>query len=74
VERTEFLMPRQERAVRYAGRCPAPRQGGYPPETPGARFPFRPMFQNGPRRQGFASPRINRAPLTAPGRSEASLR
>jgi hypothetical protein len=27
-------------------------------------------LQNGPRRQGFASPRKNRAPLTAPGRSE----
>ncbi len=41
---------------------------GTPPETPAA-FPFRSMFQNGPRRQGFASPRIPRAPLTAPGRS-----
>src|SRR5262252_8521265 len=39
------------------------------PETPAA-FPFRSMFQNGPRRQGFAAPRTNRAPLTAPGRSE----
>jgi hypothetical protein len=28
------------------------------------------VFQNGPRRQGFASPRQHRAPLTAPGRSE----
>src|SRR5581483_379759 len=28
------FMPRQKRAVRYAGRGPAPRQGGYPPETP----------------------------------------
>jgi len=34
MERTGFFMPRQTRAVRYAGRCPAPRQGGYPPETP----------------------------------------
>ncbi len=42
---------------------------GTPPETP-ARFPFCPMFQNGPRRQGFASPRKIGAPLTAPGRSE----
>src|SRR5215469_5818024 len=42
---------------------------GTPPETPAA-FPFRFMFQNGPRRQGFASPRTYRAPLTAPGRSE----
>jgi hypothetical protein len=42
---------------------------GIPPETPAA-FPFCPMFQNGPRRQGFAAPRTNRAPLTAPGRSE----
>ena len=42
---------------------------GTPPEPPAA-FPFRSMFQNGPRRQGFAAPRTNRAPLTAPGRSE----
>lgn len=42
---------------------------GTPPETPAA-FPFRFMFQNGPRRQGSASPRTPRAPLTAPGRSE----
>jgi hypothetical protein len=27
--------------------------------------------QNGPRRQGFAAPRNNGAPLTAPGRSQA---
>ena len=32
--RTEFFMPRQKRAVRYAGRCPAPRQGDTP-WTPG---------------------------------------
>ena len=47
-----------------------------------APFPFSSMFQNGPRRQGFAPenlfkpakdpppPRTNRAPLPAPGRSE----
>ena len=35
MERTEFFMPRKQRAVRYAGCCPAPRQGGYPPGTPG---------------------------------------
>ena len=47
-----------------------------------APFPFTSMFQNGPRRQGFAPenlfkpgkdsppPRTNRAPLPAPGRSE----
>jgi|SRR5215472_9294021 len=35
MERTGFFIPRPKRAVRYAGRCPAPRQGGYPPETPG---------------------------------------
>jgi hypothetical protein len=37
-----------------------------------APFPFTSTFQNGPRRQGFAPPRSNRAPLTAPGRSEKS--
>jgi hypothetical protein len=36
----------------------------------GAPFPFISMFQNGPRRPGFASPRKHRAPWTAPGRSE----
>jgi len=51
-------------------------RGALPRTPPGdapwtqARFPFCPMFQNGPRRQGFASPRTNRAPLTAAGRSE----
>ena len=37
-----------------------------------APFPFIPIFQNGPRRQGFAPPRKYSAPLTAPGRSEIS--
>lgn len=31
---TVFCIPRKKRAVRYAGRCPAPRQGGTP-WTPG---------------------------------------
>jgi len=35
-----------------------------------APFPFVPIFQNGPRRQGCASPRKTGAPLTAPVRSE----
>ena len=38
-----------------------------------APFPSPPMFQNGPRRPGFASPRKNRAPWTAAGRSENRL-
>lgn len=72
VGRARFsLMPAAKSAggkVRGAlPRTPARR----PPETP-ARFPFRLMFQNGPRCQGFAPPRITRAPLTAPGRSENS--
>jgi len=33
-----------------------------------------PVSQNGPRRPGFASPRQRRAPWTAVGRSEKSLR
>jgi hypothetical protein len=33
-------------------------------------FPSCLIIRNGPRRQGFASPRNNGAPLTAPGRSE----
>ncbi len=35
-----------------------------------APFPFTLMFQNGPRRQGCASPPKTGAPLTAAGRSE----
>jgi hypothetical protein len=51
------------------GALPRTPARGIPPETPAA-FPFPCMFQNGPRRPGFASPRTNRAPWTAPGRSE----
>ena len=36
-------------------------------------FPIQTLFQNGPRRQGFAAPRKTSAPLTAPGRSEPFL-
>jgi hypothetical protein len=49
------------------GLCPKPR-GGYPCDP--APFPFTSIFQNGPRRQGFAPPRKTSAPLTAPGRAE----
>lgn len=65
-------MPRAENARgKVLGALPRIPARGTPPETPAA-FPFPSMFQNGPRRQGFASPRTNRAPLTAPGRSEDS--
>src|SRR5580704_6544967 len=40
---------------------------GTPPFPPGR------LSQNGPRRQGFAAPRRNGAPLTAPGRPEQDL-
>ena len=40
----------------------------------GSPFPSAAIVQNGARRQGFASPRNNRAPLTAPRRSENVLR
>ena len=64
------LMPRAENARgKVLGALPRIPARGTPPETPAA-FPFRSMFQNGPRRQGFASPRTNHAPLRAPGRSE----
>jgi len=67
---SKCLMPRAENARgKVLGALPRVPARGTPPETPAA-FPFRSMFQNGPRRQGFASPRTNRAPLTAPGRSE----
>src|ERR1022692_1003269 len=49
-----FFMPRAKNARgKVPGRCPRPRQGR-PPEPP-ARFPFCPMFQNGPPRQGYAA-------------------
>ncbi len=68
--RTRCLMPHAENARgKVLGALPRIPARGTPPETPAA-FPFRSMFQNGPRRQGFASPRTNRAPWTAPGRSE----
>jgi hypothetical protein len=68
--RADYLMPRAKTARgKVRGALPRIPARGTPPETPAA-FPFRSMFQNGPRRQGFASPRKKRAPLTAPGRSE----
>ena len=70
MRRMSFCIPRAKHARgKVRGALPRTPAGGAPPETP-ARFPFCPMFQNGPRRQGFASPRTNRAPFTAPGRSE----
>ena len=71
MRRPDCLMPRAENARgKVHGALPrTPARGGHPLRPP-ARFPFRPMFQNGPRRQGSAAPRINRAPLTAAGRSE----
>jgi hypothetical protein len=64
-------MPRAENARgKVLGALPRVPARGMPPETPAA-FPFCSMFQNGPRAQGFASPRTG-APLTAPGRSEDS--
>jgi hypothetical protein len=70
MRRTRCLTPRAENARgKVLGALPRIPARGTPLETPAA-FPFRSMLQNGPRRQGFASPRTNRAPLTAPGRSE----
>ena len=83
---SKCLMPRAENARgKVLGALPRIPARGTPPETPAA-FPFRSMFQNGPRRQGcapenlfktrtdFPPPRRMRAPLTAPGRSEDGLR
>ena len=65
-----FQTPRAHYARgKVLGALPRTPTRGTPPETP-ARFPFGPTFRNGPRRQGSAAPRTNRAPLTAPGRSE----
>jgi hypothetical protein len=70
MRRTECLIPRAESALgKVGGALPRVPAKGTPPEIPAA-FPFRPMFKNGPRRQGCVSPRTNRAPLTAAGRSE----
>jgi DNA replication protein DnaC len=49
---------------RKAGLFPRPEE-----ETRPAPFPSSQTFQNGPRRQGSATPRKTSAPLTAPGRS-----
>src|ERR1035438_4119772 len=69
------------RTVRCRGAAPDPAMRDTLLRPP-ARFPFDPMFRNGPRRQGYAPenlfknrkdflpPRIKRAPLTAVGRSE----
>jgi len=66
----QFLMPPAQNAGgKVRGALPRIPARGTPPETP-ARFPFSLMFQNGPRCPGFATPRTNRAPWTAPGRSE----
>jgi len=80
-----ILMPRAHNARGKESECWIPRANsargkvrgalpriparGTPPETP-APFPSNDIFQNGPRRQGSATPRKKRAPLTAPGRSE----
>ncbi len=67
--RVDCWMPRANSARgKVRGALPRIPARGTPPETP-APFPSNHIFQNGPRRQGFAAPRM-RAPLTAPGRSE----
>jgi hypothetical protein len=81
----DFLMPRANSARgKVLGALPRSPARGTPPETP-APFPFAPIFQNGPRRPGFAGenlfnprkdsppPRLKRAPWTAAGRSEDLL-
>lgn len=70
MRRVDGSMPRANDARgKVRGALPRTPARGTPLRPP-ARFPFCPMFQNGPRRQGFASPRTHREPLTAPGRSE----
>ena len=69
---SQFLVPPAKSAGgKVRGARPRNPARGTPPEPP-ARFPFSSRFQNGPRCQGFATPRTTRAPLTAPGRSEHS--
>jgi hypothetical protein len=80
----DFWMPRANTARgKVLGARPRTPARGTPPETP-APFPFTPIFQNGPRRPGYAEeifskteifppPRKHRAPWTAPGRSEDFL-
>jgi hypothetical protein len=82
---TDCFMPRANCARgKVRGALPRTPARGTSPETP-APFPFVLMFQNGPRRPGFAEenlfnpkkdfppPRPNRAPWTAAGRSEDLL-
>jgi hypothetical protein len=53
--RTGFFMPRKQRAVRYAGRCPAPRQGDAP-WTPGPlSLPLHVPERSSPSRVRFAA-------------------
>src|SRR5580704_4806427 len=52
---------------RKAGLIPLPEE-----ETRPAPFPSSEVSQNGPRRQGSATPRKTGAPLTAPGRSSST--
>jgi len=69
------LMPRANGARgKVPGALPRTPARGDTPLRPPARFPFTLMFQNGPRRPGFAPPRKNGAPWTAAGRSEIALR
>lgn len=71
-KRTEaevFLDAAHKARGKVPGRCPGTPPGGHPLGPP-ASFPSGPRFRNGPRRQGFAPPRKNGAPLTAPGRSQ----
>ena len=55
MKRAEFFMPRKQRAVRYAGRCPAPRQGDAP-WTPGPlSLPLHVPERSSPSRVRFAA-------------------
>jgi len=74
VGRTEFFMPRKPRAVRYAGRCPAPRQGDTP-WTPGplSLLPYVPE-RSSPSRVHFAAQKPRALDRSGPFRRWTEIR
>jgi hypothetical protein len=74
VERPESLMPRKQRAVRYAGRCPAPRQVDTP-WTPGplSLLPHVPE-RSSPSRVRFAAHKVRALDGSGPFRRSTEIR
>lgn len=72
--RTLFFIPRQKRAVRYAGRCPAPRQGDTPwPPGPLSLLPHVPE-RSSPSRVRFAAHKPRALDRSGPFRRSTEIR